>query len=120
MRVLPGAASADFAAFAAGVNRLQHVLGEHFAPAQGGSTYTSEAVGRLLRWAGASGMVPAAIGQSSWGPTGFAIVASAAGAQALLDGARAAGVIDPGLDLRIVCARNHGARVHDPRNDRTA
>jgi predicted sugar kinase len=43
-----------------------------------------------MRWVGtAAGN--AAIGQSSWGPTGFAIVASQARAEALLAAARAAG-----------------------------
>ena len=54
MRVLPGAARAEFAPFAAGISRIQQVLGEHFAPAQGGSAFTSAAVGRLIEWIGAA------------------------------------------------------------------
>ena len=76
MRVLPGAADGDFAPFAAGINRVQQRLGAHFAPAQGGSPWTSAAVGRLLQWLRAQAGDQAAIGQSSWGPTGFAIVPS--------------------------------------------
>ena len=52
MRVLPGAACADFAPFAAGITRVQQVLGEHFAPAQGGAAYSSAAVGQLVQWMG--------------------------------------------------------------------
>ena len=89
---------------------MQELLGAHFAPAQGGSPLTSASVGRLLQWVRAQAG-EAAIGQSSWGPTGFAIVPSAAAAQRLLDGARAAGVIDPALVLRVVAARNRGAIV---------
>ena len=48
MRVLPGAAAADFGLFAAGVTRMQQVLGDHFAPAQGGCAYASAAVARTL------------------------------------------------------------------------
>jgi beta-ribofuranosylaminobenzene 5'-phosphate synthase len=120
MRILPGAALGEFAAFAAGVSRVQRVLGEHFAPAQQGRAFTSAAVGRLVQWLGSvdvDGVAGhAAIGQSSWGPTGFAVLPSQASAEALLLAARAAGVIDPALDVRIVSARNHGATWRDTRS----
>jgi beta-RFAP synthase len=115
MRVLPGAANAEFDSFAQGVSRVQQLLGEHYAPAQNGRAYTSAAVGRLMQWIGTSAMQPAAIGQSSWGPTGFAIVASPSRAEALVGAARAAGLIEPGLTLRIVAARNRGAEISDMR-----
>jgi len=114
MRVLPGAAGAEFDAFAHGVSRVQQLLGAHYAPAQQGRAYTSAAVGRLMHWAGTA-VEPAAIGQSSWGPTGFAIVASQSRAEALVNAARAAGLIEPGLVPRIVAARNHGAEITDTR-----
>jgi len=119
MRVLPGAASAEFDVFARGVSRVQQLLGEYFAPAQNGRPYTSAAVGRLMDWIGASGH-RAAIGQSSWGPTGFAIVESQAQAQALESAARAAGSIEPGLALHIVAPRNRGAEIIDRRVARRA
>ena len=115
MRVLPGAAGAEFAPFAAGIARIQQVLGEHFALAQGGSAFTSAAVGRLIEWMARSGEPAAATGQSSWGPTGFAILPSQAQAEALVAAARAANVIAPGLTLRIVSARNTGATLVDQR-----
>jgi beta-ribofuranosylaminobenzene 5'-phosphate synthase len=128
MRVLPGAASTDFASFAAGINQVQRILGEHFAPAQGGSAFTSEAVGRALRWMGAArlhdplgddlALSQAAIGQSSWGPTGFAVLPSLASAQAVVEAAHAAGAVDPALSLCIVTARRHGAVVQDSRDQR--
>ncbi|HEY6511509.1 MAG TPA: beta-ribofuranosylaminobenzene 5'-phosphate synthase family protein [Burkholderiaceae bacterium] len=111
MRVLPAAAEAQFDAFAAGLNRVQRVLGDHFAPAQAGSRWTSPTVARLMQWWQASAGDGAAIGQSSWGPTGFAIVPSAAAAQGLVERAQAAGVVDAALALRVVAARNHGAVV---------
>ena len=118
MQVLPGAATAEFAVFASGLNRVQQILGTHFAPAQGGSACTSPAVGRLLTWiaqqAGAAGPL-AATGQSSWGPTGFAIVPSGQAASALLAAAAAAGVIAPQLRLRTVASRNRGAVLVDQR-----
>ena len=120
MRVLPGAALGEFAAFASGLTHVQRVLGEHFAPAQKGRAFTSASVGRLVQWLGGVDLdgeaVRAAIGQSSWGPTGFAILPSQASADALLLAARAAGVIDAGLDVRIVAARNRGALLHDSRS----
>ena len=119
MRVLPGAASAEFDAFARGVSRVQQLLGEYFAPVQDGRAYTSAAVGRLMDWVGASGQ-RAAVGQSSWGPTGFAIVESQAHAEALVGAARAAGLLEHGLVSRIVAARNRGAEIVDHRPARRA
>lgn len=112
LRVLPGAANEDFDAFAAGVNRLQDVLGAYFAPAQGGSAWTSAPVERLMSWFRAHAPSTTALGQSSWGPTGFAIVPSASGADSLVAAARAAGVVDPALTLDVVGGRNHGAQVN--------
>ena len=111
MRVLPGAAGDEFEAFAAGLNRVQQLIGEHFAPAQGGSAWTSAAVGRLMSFWGDHASASAALGQSSWGPTGFAIVPSAAAAEGLIEAARAAGAVDAALELRVVSARNRGAQV---------
>lgn len=118
MRVLPGAASGEFAVFAAGINRVQQLLGDHFAPAQGGA-YTSEAVGRIvqfiadagreLRGADKSLAHGAAIGQSSWGPTGFAILPSQASAEAAVQALRGAGLLEPGLTVSIVTGLNRGA-----------
>ena len=118
MRVLPGAADADFRAFAQGITRVQQLLGGHFAPAQDGHAYTSPAVERLLAWieTHATGLLdlPAAVGQSSWGPTGFAFVPNSAAADALLAGARAAGALDPALRVSVVRARSQGAQIGMP------
>jgi beta-RFAP synthase len=117
MQVLPGAANNDFAAFAQGVSQVQTVLGDHFAPAQDGEAYTSPDVGRLMRWLARHAPevcgVPAGIGQSSWGPTAFAVLPTAAHAQRLMAAARAAGQVAEGLQLSVVAARNEGARVLD-------
>ncbi|MFZ2651874.1 MAG: beta-ribofuranosylaminobenzene 5'-phosphate synthase family protein [Burkholderiaceae bacterium] len=109
MRILPSAASGEFVAFAAGVNHVQERLGAHFAPAQGNSAWTSPAVGRCMQWLRTHFGDAAAIGQSSWGPTGFACVPSAQAAQHLIGAAREAGVVDASLELRSVAGRNHGA-----------
>ncbi len=107
LRVLPAAAEQDFAPFAAGVTAIQRAVGEYFAPAQGGSMYTSAAVGRLLEWLAAH--YRAGIGQSSWGPTGFAILPSAQAAAQAIGMAREAGVVAPQLRLLVTTGRNRGA-----------
>lgn len=114
MRVLPGAAGAQFAHFAAGIERIQQVLGAHFAPAQGGAAYASAAVGRLMQGMADIGL-RAARGQSSWGPTGFAIFESQAQADAALDVLHGAGLVGPSLLLRVVSGRNSGATLVDQR-----
>lgn len=115
MRVLPGAADGDFAAFAAGVTQIQRVIGRHFAPAQRGSAYASAAVGRAIEALAdaAGGDTGAAIGQSSWGPTAFAVLPSQARAEALLMQLRAQGGIAPSLECHVLSARDHGAEIID-------
>ena len=109
MRLLPGAAGDEFAPFAAGLSRIQRLLGQHFAPAQQGRCFASAAVGRVLDWVAAH--ATAAVGQSSWGPTGFAVLPSEGHARDMLSAARSAGVVDPMLVLDVVRARNHGATL---------
>lgn len=109
MRILPGAIEQDFEPFAEGVSTIQSLIGAYFAPAQGGSMYTSAAVATVLDW-----MRPrycAGIGQSSWGPTGFMITRNADEAESAIAAARAAGVVDPALRLMVVAANNRGALV---------
>ncbi len=109
MRVLPGAASDDFAAFAAGISRVQRLVGAHFAPAQDGRIYASPAVERVCDWI--ARQAEAGVGQSSWGPTGFAILPSADAAAALAARAHAAGIVDAALQLQVAAPRAHGALV---------
>lgn len=108
LRLMPSLAEADLAAFGAAVAEIQEVIGRYFAAAQGGSAWSSPAVGRLaarLAAAGAEG-----IGQSSWGPTGFAFVGSEFAAQSLYrsfaEEARA-----EGLEILVTRGRNTGARI---------
>lgn len=110
MKLLPALAEAQFEPFAQSLSHVQRRIGAHFAPAQGGSMYTSPAVARLMQWVERSGL-PAGLGQSSWGPTAFAFMPSAAAAQRLVDQAQAAGMLPPPLSLRIVQGRNRGATL---------
>ncbi|PVX77041.1 beta-ribofuranosylaminobenzene 5'-phosphate synthase family protein [Paraburkholderia unamae] len=108
MQILPGAAEGDIAAFARGLTQLQQTIGEYFAPVQGG-VFASPDVERALRAVAAQR--PAGIGQSSWGPTGFAIVASEYDAACALATARAATRGMPHIECTVVAGRNRGADV---------
>lgn len=107
MRLLPGVAEADIEAAGAALGEIQRVVGDHFAPAQGGR-FTSPAVAEVLAWVEAQGF--AGVGQSSWGPTGFALLPDEAAAGRVRAGAgrRFAG---SGLDLVVTRARNQGAEI---------
>lgn len=102
MQILPGVAEGDFAAFGEGLGAVQRRLGDHFAPAQGGSRFASARVGAAAAaWerAGALG-----VGQSSWGPTGFAF------ARDPDEAARLAALAAPwGLRVQVHAARARGA-----------
>ncbi|EHP94072.1 beta-ribofuranosylaminobenzene 5'-phosphate synthase family [Methylorubrum extorquens DSM 13060] len=104
MQVLPAAATAEPNGFGAGITAIQKRIGDHFAPHQGGR-FASPAVADALAAIAQAG-VPG-YGQSSWGPTGFALVPSQKEAETLV-----AGLARPGR-LRFVIARgrNVGASV---------
>ncbi len=104
---LPALAEADIVAFGAAVSELQRVTGDHFAPAQGGR-FASPRVAAALAWLEQAG-VPG-LGQSSWGPTGFALVESEGAARRLLDGLGASRAAE-GLEVRLCQGRNSGATV---------
>jgi beta-ribofuranosylaminobenzene 5'-phosphate synthase len=70
MQALPALKEHDLNAFGEAVRALQLATGEHFAAAQGG-LYASKKVAQVLNWFENEGI--ACFGQSSWGPTGFAI-----------------------------------------------
>jgi beta-ribofuranosylaminobenzene 5'-phosphate synthase len=108
MQLTPGLIESDIEAFGAALTQIQSVVGAHFAAAQGGTPWTSPAVGRVvqsLREAGAYG-----IGQSSWGPTGFAFAPSQEIAQHLYDSSIGAARAE-GLEIVIAEGRNRGASV---------
>lgn len=106
MQLLPGLAESDIATFGRALTEIQQVVGGHFAAAQGGSAWTSPPVGRIAARMGDMGAV--GIGQSSWGPTGFAFVDSEAAA-ARLYATLVGDAKGSGLDIQIVRGRNSGA-----------
>jgi len=108
MKALPALAEHDLAGFGTAIAELQQRLGDYFSAAQGGSRFTSPRVAAcldLLAREGAHG-----IGQSSWGPTGFAFAASQVEADRLVNIARA-DARHEGLDIRVCKGLNRGAEI---------
>ena len=108
MGALPGLVEADLDAFGEAVGRIQARVGDHFSEAQGGR-FMSPGVARVLEWLGARGLK--GVGQSSWGPTGFAVCPSAPVAKRLMAEAGRRFGRGSGLDFAVTRGRNEGARI---------
>ncbi len=80
MKVLPAVVTDDIRGFGEAITEIQMLVGEFFAPYQGGvyATSTGKEVAELALKRGACG-----VGQSSWGPTVFALVRGEGAAAAL-------------------------------------
>jgi beta-RFAP synthase len=108
MQLLPALHESDLASFGAALTEIQEIVGRHFAAAQGGSAWSSPKVGQIARKLEALGAT--GIGQSSWGPSGFAFTDSEAAAQrlysTLVEEATAGG-----LQILITRGRNTGAAI---------
>lgn len=112
MGIMPALVEHDLQAFGAAVTAIQMLIGTHFAPAQGG-VFTSkrvESVAHALNEAGAVG-----IGQSSWGPTGFAFAPSQDAAVSFVSAVQQ--TVEDGIEIRIVKGRNSGAKISSTRLD---
>ena len=107
MQMLPALADGDLAGFGAAVNLVQDECGDHFAPAQGGR-FASPRISAALASLEGQGVV--CRGQSSWGPTGFAVLPDAASGFAM-----AAAVREHfsalGVRIEITRGRNTGADI---------
>jgi beta-ribofuranosylaminobenzene 5'-phosphate synthase len=107
MQALPALVEQDLPAFGQSIQELQAHVGDYFAPAQGGR-YASPKVSAVLEYLATTGCT--CFGQSSWGPTGFAIFEN-------LDEAEKYSQIlqrqftDPALGWQICSARNQGAEI---------
>jgi beta-ribofuranosylaminobenzene 5'-phosphate synthase len=108
MVALPALAERDIQQFGRAVTEMQRVMGDYFAPAQG-ARFLSPRVSEALSWlegAGASG-----VGQSSWGPTGFALLGSVSEAERLLEGLRKRWPSGDGLEFALTRGRNRGGEI---------
>ncbi len=114
MGALPGLAETDLDAFGDAVGRIQARVGDHFAEAQGGR-FMSPGVARVLEWLVSRGL--AGVGQSSWGPTGFAVCPSAPVADRLMAEADRRFGCELGLEFAVARGSNEGARVETAHPD---
>jgi beta-RFAP synthase len=102
--LLPALVEGELEEFGAALTRIQQLVGDSFATAQGGRFHPHAAplVEALLRF-GAAGA-----GQSSWGPTAYGVVGSEA------DGRKLAGRMEALVgegSVEVVAFDNRGARV---------
>lgn len=105
-RLLPAARAGDFGRFAEALGRFNRHSGEFFAEVQGG-VYASPWHRRQVAWLAEQGILGA--GQSSWGPTLFALAESEASALSLADRWRRQ--CDRSAAVRVATPRNRGATV---------
>ena len=109
MQVLPALAEEDCHQFGEAITEIQQRVGDHFASIQGGrfcSPYVARILTGLLQQ-GATG-----IGQSSWGPTGFAIFANETQAYHAQKKVREEWQEQPRLSFRVCKARNEKAEIN--------
>jgi beta-ribofuranosylaminobenzene 5'-phosphate synthase len=105
MQALPALAEGDIVAFGTAVKDIQGCIGDYFAPLQGGSRFSSPDVAAALDLLEREGAV--GIGQSSWGPTGFAFASDPDHAEFLAQRARA----EREVEIQVCRARDHGAEI---------
>ena len=108
MQALPALIERELDVFGRAIGELQRIIGDYFAPAQG-ARFTSARVAEVLAWLENEGCT--GVGQSSWGPTGFAIVGSEVRAQALAHAARSRWGDAAELQFMVCRARNRGGEV---------
>ena len=108
MQALPAVAEADIKQFGDVISQLQQSVGGHFAPVQGG-VFASGQVAEAMQWLSEHGAV--AIGQTSWGPTGFCAIENGTLAEALAQEARSHFAGSDKLSFSIASARNTGGNI---------
>ena len=108
MKILPGICEEKIGIFSEAIHELQSSMGEFFASAQGGR-YTSSIVGDAINFIESMGIQ--GVGQSSWGPTGFAFVDSETQAHTVLRKLQSKFSGNNKLQFKIVSGRNTGAKI---------
>ena len=114
MQVLPAVAENDLVSFGSAIREWQADLGDFFASLQGGRRFTSSDVAMALAQLERAGAV--GVGQSSWGPTGFAFMASRSDSRRALELLRNSLSHSP-LDFRECAGLNRGARIEIHRGE---
>ena len=108
MQGLPAVAEQNISLFGDVITQLQHSVGEHFSSVQGG-VFTSPEVAESMDWLQQQGAV--AIGQTSWGPTGFCAVDNAQKADDLVSQMQQRFAHYAHLSFVSASARNSGGDV---------
>jgi beta-RFAP synthase len=109
MQGLPAVAENNISQFGDVITQLQRSVGEHFAPVQGG-VFASANVAEAMHWLNQQGVV--AMGQTSWGPTGFCAVEDVDLAERLVQEARRRFAGSGKLSFSIASARNSGGDIN--------
>lgn len=109
MRALPAIAERDLPAFGHAIQTLQAVTGDYFAPVQGGGRYTSPLVAKVLSQLQANGVH--CFGQSSWGPTGFAVFENQLEAETQLNQLNATFGHEQNLEFVLTKANNQPSQI---------
>jgi beta-RFAP synthase len=105
--LLPAASERDCRRASAAIDELGRLVGEYFAPVQGG-VFADERMRRLVKSLKGRGVD--GIGQTSWGPTLFILCSDSAAAQSLADDVHT----EPDAadcEITIAAPLNHGAIV---------
>lgn len=108
LQLLPGLVRAELAPVAEALAEIQRVMGERFASFQGGGRFASPAVAEVAAWLEAEGV--RGVGQTSWGPTGWALFPDAGSAEAARRDAERR-FASLGLHFRVVAGRNRPAEI---------
>ena len=108
MQGLPAVAENDIIKFGEVISQLQRSVGEHFSSAQGG-VFSSPEVALAMQWLERQGAV--AIGQTSWGPTGFCAIDGVELAESIVNRARLEFMHFNKLSFVVTSARNSGGDV---------
>jgi beta-RFAP synthase len=112
-QMVPAVVEEDFERFSESVYRYGRLAGLCFAAVQGGP-YNGPHLAELVDHVRSLGV--AGVGQSSWGPTLFAIVENESQAASLIDRLRA-GSLAGSAELSVSAANNCGARIVRFAND---
>ncbi len=109
LKVIPAILDRDFETFAAGITNIQNLMGEIFFNAQDGSKFSSPSVGKVIERLAKNFEIGS--GQSSWGPTGFAIFKSNEELKKGLKFLKNNDLLTENLRLDVTCARNKGYQL---------
>lgn len=109
LKILPAIIEKNFSLFSEGLTTIQDFMGKLFYVPHGNSYFSSKEVGKLLKWL--ENNFETSVGQSSWGPTGFAFFESNELAVKALNLAKSKKIINNKIEVVIVKAKNTGFKI---------